>query len=154
MWIGNSRSVTAAHKDNFENIYVQIRGRKHFVLLPPLCHPCMNEKLLTPATYVRNGDHLALRLDPDAEPVPFATWDPSDPDGSPTALSRFAKPLHVSLDPGDMLYLPAMWYVAYCQLVLVTLPLLQTLTPFSRYHKVTQSCIAGEEPFVVALNYW
>ncbi|KAJ4385944.1 hypothetical protein N0V85_007953, partial [Neurospora sp. IMI 360204] len=46
LWIGNSLSTTALHKDNYENIYVQIRGRKHFVLLPPHCLPCVNEREL------------------------------------------------------------------------------------------------------------
>ncbi|KAG5995757.1 hypothetical protein E4U54_002779 [Claviceps lovelessii] len=109
LWIGNSKSVTAAHKDNFENIFVQVIGRKHFVLLPPVCHPCMNEALLKPATYNRDGQGLSLRLDEGAELVPFATWDPDSPEDSSTPLSGFAKPMRVTLDPGDMLYLPAMW---------------------------------------------
>ncbi|POR33997.1 Transcription factor jumonji/aspartyl beta-hydroxylase [Tolypocladium paradoxum] len=109
LWIGNSKSVTAAHKDNFENVFVQILGRKHFVLLPPLCHSCMNEKLLPPATYVREGQGLSLHLDLGAEPVPFATWDPDDPQTNATPLSGYARPLRVTLEPGDMLYLPAMW---------------------------------------------
>jgi len=52
LWIGNSRSVTALHRDNYENIYCQIIGRKHFVLLAPVETPCINERMLTPATYV------------------------------------------------------------------------------------------------------
>ncbi|KAJ3498795.1 hypothetical protein NLG97_g854 [Lecanicillium saksenae] len=133
MWIGNSRSVTATHKDNFENIYVQIRGRKHFVLLSPLHHHCMNEKPLTPATYVRSQEgQLSLCLDDDAASVPFVTWDPDYPDKNFAPLSRLAQPVRVTLEPGDMLYLPAMWY-----------------------HKVTQS-VAEDDPngFVVAVNYW
>ncbi|KAJ6787551.1 hypothetical protein PWT90_00634 [Aphanocladium album] len=129
----NSRSVTATHKDNFENIYVQIRGRKHFVLLSPLHHHCMNEKLLPPATYVRSQEgELWLCLDQDATPIPFVTWDPDYPDRNCVSLSRFARPVRVTLEPGDMLYLPAMWY-----------------------HKVTQS-VADNDPngFVVAVNYW
>ncbi|PFH58118.1 hypothetical protein XA68_14122 [Ophiocordyceps unilateralis] len=131
LWIGNSHSSTAIHKDNFENIFVQIRGRKHFVLMPPLCHACMNEKLLPQATYVRSDDGLFLRPDEHGEPVPFATWDPDDPTASSTPVSHLAQPLRVTLEPGDMLYLPAMWY-----------------------HKVTQSCPPGSEGFVVAINYW
>ncbi|PNY18329.1 Uncharacterized protein TCAP_07565 [Tolypocladium capitatum] len=131
LWIGNSKSVTAAHKDNFENVFVQVLGRKHFVLLPPLCHSCMNERLLPPATYVRENQGLSLRLDEGAEPIPFATWDPDDPQTNATPLSSHARPLRVTLDPGDMLYLPAMWY-----------------------HKVTQSSVPGDEGFVVAINYW
>lgn len=149
LWIGNSRSVTAMHKDNYENVYVQVRGRKHFVLLPPLCHPCVNEQTLTPATYRRGGGgDLELELDrvesrateDDGERreelaanhlIPFATWDPDFPNVNATSYSRLAEPVRVTLEPGDMLYLPAMWY-----------------------HKVSQSCPEDGEGFVLAVNYW
>lgn len=121
MWIGNSRSVTALHRDNYENIYVQIAGRKHFALLPPLFQPCVNERELQPATYVRRKDEgqqqgeeeaegLALRMDEAIdEKIPFATWDPDTPEVCATPYSHLAEPMRVSLEPGDMLYLPAMW---------------------------------------------
>ncbi|KAI1111106.1 phospholipase A2 [Nemania sp. NC0429] len=148
MWIGNSRSVTALHRDNYENIYVQIAGQKHFTLLPPLFQPCVNERDLQPATYVRregegrrqDGEGRAggfvLRLDAamdgngDSAPdVPFATWDPDTPEVCATPYSHLAEPMRVSLEPGDMLYLPAMWY-----------------------HKVSQSC--SDDGICVAVNYW
>ncbi|TGJ79567.1 hypothetical protein E0Z10_g9196 [Xylaria hypoxylon] len=123
MWIGNSRSVTALHRDNYENIYVQAAGRKHFVLLPPLFQPCVNEQDLEPATYVRarsvgqargeEEEGLVLRMDEtvddEASKVPFATWDPDTPEVRATPYSHLAEPMRVSLEPGDMLYLPAMW---------------------------------------------
>ncbi|KAJ2974605.1 hypothetical protein NUW58_g8607 [Xylaria curta] len=125
MWIGNSRSVTALHRDNYENIYVQIAGRKHFVLLPPLFQPCVNEQDLDPATYIRlqsetrhgeTGEGLVLRMDETVNEngdgpskVPFATWDPDTPEVHATPYSYLAEPMRVSLEPGDMLYLPAMW---------------------------------------------
>ncbi|KAI1864592.1 uncharacterized protein JN550_008879 [Neoarthrinium moseri] len=128
MWIGNSRSVTALHRDNYENIYVQIAGQKHFVLLPPLCQPCINEQELRPASYVRKGDQLVLDME-DGDSVPFATWDPDRPEANSTKYSALASPIRVTLDPGDMLYLPAMWY-----------------------HKVSQSC--SLEGVCIAVNYW
>ncbi|KAL7817036.1 Clavaminate synthase-like protein [Trichoderma aethiopicum] len=131
LWIGNSRSTTALHKDNFENIFVQVVGRKHFVLLPPLLHACVNEDLVLPATYVRQDGGFALAVDPDSALVPLATWDPDEPGRNATPLSALARPLRVTLEPGDMLYLPAMWY-----------------------HKVKQSCPDGGEGFVLAINYW
>ncbi|KAI0398347.1 phospholipase A2 [Xylariaceae sp. FL0594] len=147
LWIGNSRSVTALHRDNYENVYVQIAGRKHFVLLSPLFQPCVNEQDLLPATYIRHQDEgqagkgerrgasLVLRMDADVESeeapakVPFATWDPDRPKERATAYSHLADPIRVTLEPGDMLYLPAMWY-----------------------HKVSQS--SSEDGICVAVNYW
>lgn len=101
-----------------ENIYVQVRGRKHFTLIPPLCHPCTNEQLVPPATYRREADgELVLDLDQGAEPVPLATWDPDEPGVNATRFSHLAQPLKVTLEPGDVLYLPAMWYVAHTKLI-------------------------------------
>ncbi|KAI0122957.1 phospholipase A2 [Xylariales sp. AK1849] len=128
MWIGNSKSVTALHRDNYENIYVQITGQKHFVLLPPLCQPCINEKILRPASYTRERGKLVLQME-DGDDVPFATWDPDDPEIRKTKYSNLADPVRVTLNSGDMLYLPAMWY-----------------------HKVSQSC--SEEGVCIAINYW
>lgn len=109
LWVGNSRSVTCLHRDPMENIYVQVLGRKHFVLLPPLCYPCVNEQMLPLATYARTEKGMELRLDEGEETVPLATWDPEDPEKNVTEFSHLAKPVHVTLEPGDMLYLPAMW---------------------------------------------
>lgn len=140
LWIGNSHSVTAMHRDNYENIYVQVLGQKHFVLLPPLCQPCVNEQPLQQYNYKRAGESLTMEkeeLDPEARPegddgentVPFAVWDPDAPSTNTTTYSSLAEPMRVTLNPGDMLYLPAMWY-----------------------HKVSQS--ASEEGICVAVNYW
>lgn len=99
------------HKDNYENIYVQIMGRKHFVLLPSLCHSCVNEQPLRPATYMRGENGMELKMDLNSEAVPFAIWDPDKPEQNTTKFSHLARPLRVTLNPGDMLYLPAMWFV-------------------------------------------
>jgi len=141
-WMGNSHSTTALHRDPYENIYVQVLGRKHFVLLPPVEAPCVNESDLPAATYApvgcpaqckQGGEGLDLLLEPKLdEPsssVPFATWDPDLPDVRPTRFSHLSRPYRVTLDPGDMLYLPALWY-----------------------HKVKQSC--SEQGICVAVNYW
>lgn len=60
LWIGNSRSVTALHKDNYENIYCQVLGSKHFVLLSPVELACVNERQLPSATW--EADKLTVRV--------------------------------------------------------------------------------------------
>lgn len=135
-WLGNSHSTTALHKDNYENIYVQILGNKQFVLLPPVEAPCVNEKAVLAATYQPKAmtadhemTHLVMAVDEPEEYVPFATWDPDEPAVNATPYSRLSQPLRVTLQEGDMLYLPALWY-----------------------HKVSQSC--SEEGICCAVNYW
>ncbi|KAH9866176.1 hypothetical protein J1614_008741, partial [Plenodomus biglobosus] len=141
-WLGNSHSTTALHKDNYENIYVQVLGRKHFVLLPPVEAPCVAEKSVLAATYAPKPGCLATKdtrdlrkedlcvvVDETNEYVPFAMWDPDLPSRNPTPYSRYSRPLRVTLEEGDMLYLPALWY-----------------------HKVSQSC--NEEGVCCAVNYW
>jgi len=131
LWIGNSCSTTALHKDNYENIYCQMIGSKHFVLLPPAETICANEMMLPQATYSETGKDARLRvtLDTDAEPIPCAIWDPDKPLENRNCYSSLSKPIRVDLHPGDMLYLPALWY-----------------------HKVRQTC--GVEGICCAVNYW
>jgi len=139
-WLGNSYSTTALHKDNYENIYVQVLGRKHFVLLPPVEAGCVNEKSVLAATYTPKREDglsssalekgaLVTKVDEPEEYVPFATWDPDQPAANTTPYSQYSQPLRVTLEEGDMLYLPALWY-----------------------HKVSQSC--NEEGICCAVNYW
>jgi peptidyl-lysine (3S)-dioxygenase / protease len=135
-WLGNSYSTTALHKDPYENLYVSVLGQKHFVLLPPVAAACVNEQDLPAATYVLDGGEesriwpiLEAKLDEPTASVPFATWDPDKPKIRETVLSGLCVPLRVTLNPGDMLYLPALWY-----------------------HKVSQSC--NEEGICCAVNYW
>jgi peptidyl-lysine (3S)-dioxygenase / protease len=136
LWIGNELSVTSLHKDNYENIYVQVRGQKHFVLLPPIEMPCTNEQLLPKTRYRSVEGHSStwpedLTFDAGEEDcqVPVATWDPDDPLKRLSKYSHLSTPLRITLDEGDLLYLPAMWY-----------------------HKVSQS--SGVEGFACAVNYW
>lgn len=138
-WLGNERSVTAMHRDNYENVYVQVVGRKHFVLLPPIEQPCVNELELAQYRYAPSSnpssadgkETTTLEIQPQqsTEPIPVAVWDPEAPEHHRTQYSGLSRPLRVTLEAGDMMYLPAQWY-----------------------HKVSQS--SGPEGFACAVNYW
>ncbi|KAI9667205.1 MAG: hypothetical protein M1821_000018 [Bathelium mastoideum] len=134
-WLGNSHSVTQLHKDNYENIYVQVLGQKQFVLLPPVDVFAVGEKSCPTADLEYVGTpgigktQLLLRYHKPEQCVPFPTWDPDEPYKHATKFSKLANPMRLTLNEGDMLYLPAQWY-----------------------HKVTQSCNA--EGICCAVNYW
>ena len=102
------------------------------MLLPPVAWAGVGEKVLRPASYRRRGGSGVQKggedggggkreegefeiVEEEGEGVPFATWDPDSKagveDGNGTRYSRFVEPMRVSLEEGDMLYLPALWYV-------------------------------------------
>jgi len=131
-WLGNERSITSLHKDNYENIYVQVTGEKHFILLPPVEMPCTNEQVLVQARYApcaEDSGDLIAEVDDENDPIPVPLWDPDEPGVRASLYSNLSQPLHVTLRAGDMFYLPAMWY-----------------------HKVKQS--SGPEGFSCSVNYW
>lgn len=106
------------------------------MLLPPVAWAGVGEKVLRPASYRRRGGSGIQRgkegvgggeeeeeeeeaafeiVEEEGDGVPFATWDPDlkggVEEGNGTRYSRFVEPMRVSLEEGDMLYLPALWYV-------------------------------------------
>ncbi|MCJ1376950.1 hypothetical protein MMC17_000040 [Xylographa soralifera] len=126
LWIGNSRSVTALHRDNYENIYCQVIGQKHFTLVSPVETRYINEQSLPAATYLSSGpegtcetseqlpevqhEQLVITSDENSVPVPCATLEVNKPDQDRQEIYH-CRPIRVTLGPGDMLYLPAMWSV-------------------------------------------
>lgn len=139
LWVGNSHSTSVLHKDHYENIFIQIAGAKDFVLLPPSEAPCVNERSVLSATYqptnpgMRSADvrkeDISITIDKPEAYIPLPTWDPDSPEANTTAYSEYARPIRVTMNEGDMLYLPALWY-----------------------HKVKQ--VAGNEGICCSVNYW
>jgi jumonji domain-containing protein 7 len=142
-WLGNSKSVSVLHKDHYENIFTQICGQKEFVLLPPVEAPCVNERSVLSATYQPkeredypmfasweiDRNDLFIQVDKPEAYVPLPTWDPDNPTENTSLYSKYARPIRVTVNPGDILYLPALWY-----------------------HKVKQRC--GDEGICCSVNYW
>jgi len=111
LWIGNGRSTSAMHKDNYENLYCVLSGVKSFVLISPLEVACVRERTLPSATYKVDADG-GFKIVPDDPPSDVPCWPTLDPDNPEKKSSPFwnlCKPLQVDVHPGEMLYLPAMW---------------------------------------------
>lgn len=130
IWIGNHRSTTSLHHDPYENIYVQIRGAKKFTLYPPCEYHWLNERRYRPARYIPD-DHGRLNIQPiqdDSENLSSQVPWLSGPDHT-SGEKRSAQGMQVVLQPGETLYLPALWF-----------------------HTVEQ--IDDDEGLCVAVNYW
>lgn len=92
LWMGPAQTVTPIHFDSADNLLVQIYGRKKLILISPaqsrfLYYPC-------------------LRLGH----VNFSPVDVEEPDLASFPLYKDATPFEVTLEPGEMLFIPVRWW--------------------------------------------
>ncbi|KAF9259520.1 Clavaminate synthase-like protein [Marasmius fiardii PR-910] len=111
LWIGDSGSASSVHNsDPYENIYTVIRGAKHFTLLPPTEGWCLKERMYPHATYTRAPESQTLELQPSSSDTPKVRWSSIAEPHLPGALPPDAHPIHITVESGDTLYLPAGWW--------------------------------------------
>ena len=60
-WFGFEGAVSRVHKDPYENLYLVVRGEKHFTLLPPTDIAFLYEDEFSAATYVRRPAYVTSR---------------------------------------------------------------------------------------------
>ncbi|KAK9460994.1 phospholipase A2 [Lipomyces oligophaga] len=109
LWIGSGRSTTSLHKDPYENLHVQVLGKKVFKLIAPSEYVCVRERDLLERQYVKHDSQFELKEISDKNIIPWPTMDPQHID-SKDKWQRQSRVLEVVLEPGDMLYLPALWF--------------------------------------------
>eukprot|EP00891_Asterochloris_glomerata_P003337 jgi/Astpho2/3337/Aster-04685 len=130
LWIGSSASLSSFHKDHYENLYTVVVGQKTFTLLPPAEGLCRLQLQPFPVAQWRPDTSGKLHLET-MEPLQHVQWSPVVHGPEPSVLDTdgLPAPLTVTLEAGDTLYLPSMWW-----------------------HQVEQH--AGPEGFVAAVNQW
>ncbi|KAM1007655.1 hypothetical protein EV1_004162 [Malus domestica] len=119
MWIGNHLSATSFHKEHSENLCAVVTGRRHFLLLPPTDVHLMDIRDYPSAQYSYSHDtgEFTLELEKPDRYVPWCSVNPyPSPEDRDKQLSNFPlyfdgpKPFHCTLNPGEILYLPSMWF--------------------------------------------
>eukprot|EP00981_Chlorochromonas_danica_P009457 scaffold2708_cov158-Ochromonas_danica.AAC.5 len=124
LWIGDERSASSMHKDHFENMYAVISGAKTFTLFPPTDIAFLPTETFLTARYVAERVEPALAdgtsdyelsLTTEGCPEERLEWIPIDPNDREDCIVRYpryryARPLQCTVYPGEVLYLPAMWY--------------------------------------------
>lgn len=154
-WMGFSDTVSSMHKDPYENIYAVIRGEKHFTLAPPTILPFSgrgtykNCKWNCSADYKQwwlediVGDSQEDTQDNEASQGEDTVWSSHNPDLSEDYYRHFAPEeipiFHVILKPGEVLYLPALWF--------------HQVTQFASSEMVA-SDKPNDEDYVIAVNFW
>ncbi|XP_044248444.1 bifunctional peptidase and (3S)-lysyl hydroxylase JMJD7 isoform X3 [Ursus americanus] len=104
-------SEALVHKDHYENLYCVVSGEKRFLLHPPSDRPFIPYELYTPATYQLTEDGSFEMVDEEAmEKVPWIPLDPLAPDLARYPSYSQARALCCTVQAGEMLYLPALWF--------------------------------------------
>lgn len=94
-WMGN-QSVVAAHSDYPDNFACCLAGRRKFTLFPP---EQVENLYIGPWDFNPAGPAISL-VDPDNP----------DYDKYPRYVDALANAFEVTLEPGDVLYVPSMWW--------------------------------------------
>lgn len=95
IWIGN-RTLTAPHYDNVENIACVVTGRRKFTLFPIAQFPNL---------YVG-----PLDLTPAGQPISLVDIRAPDYARFPRYREAEAHVLTATLEPGDAIYIPTLWW--------------------------------------------
>jgi ribosomal protein L16 Arg81 hydroxylase len=92
VWLGQRGVRTPLHYDYYSNLYLQIVGRKRFVILPP-------------------SHHVGVDLYPSLHPAHRSSQIANFTAALTVNATSAAEPAYeVVLEPGDILYLPALWF--------------------------------------------
>jgi hypothetical protein len=95
IWLGNA-IITPAHFDESNNLACVIGGRRKFTLLPP--------------EQIRNLYIGPLDFAPTGTPISLVSFDNPDFGRFPRFREALAAAQVAELEPGDALYIPALWF--------------------------------------------
>jgi hypothetical protein len=95
LWIGN-RTHTATHWDQSQNLACVVAGRRRFTLFPP---NQLKNLYVGPLDFTLAG-----------QPTSLVDIDTPDLEAYPRFAEAMEHALRAELDPGDALYIPALWW--------------------------------------------
>eukprot|EP00941_MAST-03F_sp_MAST-3F-sp1_P001168 g1168.t1 len=103
VWAGTPGVTTPAHYDVTNNFYVQVSGRKRFVLFPPAdsnvlyLHPRIHPAGRQSQVDIDKWMNIEMNMDDNEERIFFPKFENSHP-------------VEVVLSKGDILYIPPYWF--------------------------------------------
>jgi len=112
IWMGHARgasSVSRLHMDATDNLYILLQGKKDFTLFPPLYSQYMKTISPTIATSPNGLSYQFKQVNSTTEGHNLHFSEATSLLDEVLAQAK-GKELHVSLEPGDLLYLPTGWF--------------------------------------------
>jgi len=91
LWLGPAGTVTPLHRDLVDNALAQVWGRKRVILYPP-------------------EDSRCFETWRSSEVLDGTRFDPEQPDHAAHPLAREGHPVELTLEAGEVLFLPAGWF--------------------------------------------
>ncbi len=93
VWIGQSSVIAHCHYDGYHNFYAQLYGRKKFTLFSPMSHQGLYPYPFLHPSHAQTQVNLSNYEDVELFP-----------------LVKDLVSFETTLSPGDLLYIPPMWY--------------------------------------------
>lgn len=111
-WMGDHRAITSLHKDHYENLYCVVSGQKTFTLYPPTDMPYIPHQNFKAACYNQNKSNKFEIISGKccSETIPWIPVDPLNPDYKTYPEFAKAKAVTCTIQKGDVLYLPSLWF--------------------------------------------
>ncbi|XP_014668771.1 PREDICTED: jmjC domain-containing protein 7-like isoform X2 [Priapulus caudatus] len=111
-WMGEEQAISSLHKDPYENLYYVISGSKTFTLIPPTDRPFIPYKNYQPAEYHEDSatGKWEVVTKHGLDQVPWIPVDPLNPDVERFPQYADANVVTVTVNAGEMLYLPSLWF--------------------------------------------
>ncbi|RNF00870.1 transcription factor jumonji, jmjC domain-containing protein [Trypanosoma rangeli] len=161
VWFGTPASVSSMHQDWVENLYAVVRGVKEFILIPPWEGMFVPKPELPSAAFAvqredeERGYSFAAAPVRDGLKLPWmdVEFTPAAVEDAvllPPNLRGRLHPLVAYVQPGEVLYLPAMWLHRVAQHADVVDRRARENHP-ARGEEAAQN---PPLPLIAAVNYW
>ncbi|CAM9580759.1 unnamed protein product [Chrysoparadoxa australica] len=112
VWIGKGGTTSVLHYDDYENLLAQVRGTKELTLFPPReienLYYTPRRKGIPKYTYP--GEFQRGELATSHQVVFSSSVFLDNPDMAKHPRFRGLRPYHVTLQPGEVLFLPVYWH--------------------------------------------
>lgn len=111
LWLGRAGAVAHAHYDGYHNFFVQIKGRKRFLLMPPHAWRTLGIYPFVHPSHAQAAANLS-----NAAPHLVLGGNMGDAGGTAVgadtdqALLAAAEVRVADVGPGEVLYVPPLWF--------------------------------------------